>query len=119
MSRVSPSARREFTGLLVAILCGHSAGLRAGQFSKLWGASGNVKYDRFKDPAGRFEIDYPVKDWKRLPVRSRVEAPATAGTPLPVGSSLVAFARNDDAPLSVDHLTLLEALTPGEVDGMM
>jgi len=103
MSRVSPSARRVFTGLLVAILCGHSAGLRAGQFSKLWGASGNVKYDRFKDPAGRFEIEYPVKDWKRLPV----------------GSSLVAFARNDDATLSVDHLTLLEALTPGEVDGMM
>lgn len=88
---------------MAAALCGHSAAVTAGQFSKLWGGGGNVKYDRFKDPAGRFEIEYPVKDWKRLPV----------------GSSLVTFARNEDATLSVDHITLLEPLTPAEIDGMM
>ena len=101
MSRVSPSTRRVLTGLLVAILCGHSAGVAAGQFSKLWGGGGNVKYDKFKDPNGRFEIEYPAKDWKRLPV------------------GLVTFARNEDATLSVDHVTLLEPLTAAETDGMM
>ena len=45
----------------------------------------------FKDPAGRFELEYPEKDWKRLP----------SG-----GSSLVVFARNDGPTLFVDHVTL-------------
>jgi hypothetical protein len=102
MSQLSPSRRRVFAGVVAVILCVGSAGLAASQFKWMVGGDKNVKYDTFKDPGGRFEIDYPAKDWKRLPV----------------GSSLVAFARNDDATLSVDHVTLVESLTPSEVAGM-
>jgi hypothetical protein len=85
----------------MAICCGRSV-LLATQFKRIFGSDGNVKYERFKDSANRFEIDYPAKDWKRLPV----------------GSSLVAFARNEEATLSVEHVTLLEAFTASELEGM-
>ena len=57
----------------------------------------------FKDPAGRFELQYPEKDWKPLP----------SG-----GSSLAVFARNDGPTLFVDHVRLVGALTPAELGGM-
>jgi hypothetical protein len=103
MTPLTPSRRRLFTGVIAAVLSVGSAGLTAaGQFKWMVGGDKNVKYDTFKDSNGRFEIEYPAKDWKRLPV----------------GSSLVAFARNDDATLSVDHVTLVDALTPAEIAGM-
>jgi hypothetical protein len=102
INRVSPSTRRAVTALLVAIVCGCPAGVGASQLKRIFGSDGNVKYERFKDPGGRFEIDYPAKDWKRLPV----------------GSSLVAFARSEDATLSVDHVTLLEGFSAAELEGM-
>jgi hypothetical protein len=88
--------------MLVAILCLRAPALTAGQFKRIFGGDGNVKYEKFKDPNGRFEIEYPAKDWKRLQV----------------GSSLVAFARNQDATVSVDHITLLGVFTSAELDGM-
>ena len=82
-----------------------SAGLTADQNPFKWmvGGDKNVKYETFKDPAGRFEIEYPAKDWKRLP----------SG-----GSSLAVFARNDGPTLFVDHVRLVGALTPAEIEGM-
>ena len=104
MNRVSPR-RRAFTGLVGLILCMRSAGLTADQNPFKWmvGGDKNVKYETFKDPAGRFEIEYPAKDWKRLP----------SG-----GSSLAVFARNDGPTLFVDHVRLVGALTPAEIEGM-
>lgn len=105
MSRASRPGRPVFTALAAAILMLLSTGLAAEQnvFKRMVGADSNVKYQAFKDPNGRFEIEYPQKDWKRLP----------SG-----GSSLAVFARNDGPTLFVDHITLAEALTPAEIGGM-
>ena len=103
MRHISAPKRRVVTGLVAAILWVSSAGLSAGQFKWMVGGDKNLKYLTFKDPAGRFEVQYPEKDWKRLP----------SG-----GSSLVVFARNDGPTLFVDHVRLIEALTPAEIGGM-
>ena len=61
----------------------------------------NVKYKAFKDPAGRFELEYPTKDW----------------SPLPTGGSAVAIlARNDrTATVVIDLARLTEPLAPSEI----
>jgi hypothetical protein len=102
MSHTSPASRRVLSGLVSAILCVGPIELAGSQFKWMVGGDKNVKYDTYKDSSGRFEIDYPAKDWKRLPV----------------GSSLVAFARNDDATLSVEHVTLDDPVTQTEMAGM-
>ena len=62
----------------------------------------NIKYKAFKDPSGRFELEYPTKDW----------------SPLPTGGSAVAIlARNDrTATVVIDVSRLTEPLAPSEVD---
>ena len=61
----------------------------------------NVKYKAFKDPSGRFELEYPTKDW----------------SPLPTGGSAVAIlARNDrTATVVIDLARLTEPLAPSEI----
>ena len=61
----------------------------------------NIKYKAFKDPSGRFELEYPTKDW----------------SPLPTGGSAVAIlARNDrTATVVIDLSRLTEPLAPSEV----
>ena len=105
MSRVSRPERRMFMALTSGILLALSTGLTAEQnvFKRMVGADANVKFQTFRDPTARFEIEYPAKDWKRLP----------SG-----GSSLAVFARNDGPTLFVDHLTLGEAFTKAEIEGM-
>jgi hypothetical protein len=105
MSHVSPLRRRAFARSVLSIVCLLSAGLTAEQnpFKKVFGGDNNTKYQIFKDPAGRFELEYPAKDWRLLP----------AG-----GSSLAVFARNDGPALFVDHLRLVDSLTPGEIEAM-
>jgi hypothetical protein len=91
-------------GSLILIVCVlSSSGLAAGQnpFKKLMGDKTN--YQTFRDPSGRFELEYPTKDWRLLP----------SG-----GSSLAVFARNDGPALFVDHLRLVERLTQAELDAM-
>jgi hypothetical protein len=61
----------------------------------------SVKYMTYKDPGGRFELEYPTKDWRILP----------SG----VGSSLV-FSRTDGPSLFIDQITIVDRLTPAEVD---
>jgi hypothetical protein len=88
----------------MSILCLLSAGLAAGQDPfKAAGADKNTSYQTFKDPAGRFELEYPTKDWRLLPS---------------VGSSLAVFVRNDGPTLFVDHLRLVDRLTPGEIEAL-
>jgi len=94
--------RHAFAAAVLALLCLLPAGLAAGQFKWLTGDK-NTKYDSFKDPGGRFQIEYPTKDWKLLP----------AG-----GSSLAVFARNDGPTLYIDHVRLRDKLTQGEIDAL-
>ena len=103
MSRLSRPRRHAFSGLLAAALYCLSTGVTAEQIWKLGMGDKSTKYQPFKDPGGRFEIEYPAKDWKLLP----------SG-----GSSLAVFARNDGPTLFIDHVRLTEALTPVEVAGM-
>ena len=61
----------------------------------------DVKYRTFKDASGRFELEYPTKDW----------------SPFPVGGSAIAIlSRNDrTATLVIDLSRLTEPLSPSEV----
>ena len=89
-----PSDRR-WVLLAALTVCGllPHEGSSAAQLSKPGAAaSKGVTYRAFRDPAGRFEIDYPTKDW-RLPPS--------------MGTILAAFARNDGrATLAVDYSRL-------------
>src|SRR5262245_25211163 len=61
----------------------------------------NVTYKTFKDMAGRFELDYPNKDWNQVP----------AG-----GSAVAILSRNDrTATVVIDISRLSEPLKPSEV----
>jgi hypothetical protein len=105
MSHRSPLRRCAFGVSVVSIVCALSAGLAAGQNPFKWmvGGDNNTKYETFKDPAGRFELEYPAKDWKLLPNGS---------------ASLAVFARNDGPTLFVDYVRLRDRLTQGEIDAM-
>jgi hypothetical protein len=61
----------------------------------------NVTYKTFKDASGRFELEYPTKDW----------------SPFPVGGSAIAIlSRNDrTATVVIDLSRLTEPLAPAEV----
>jgi hypothetical protein len=105
MSRLSPPNRPAITAVVAGTLLLLSAGLTAEQsfFKRIVGKDTNVKYQTFKDPTGRFEIEFPEKDWKRLP----------SG-----GSSLAVFARNDGPTLIIERVTLDGPLTAKEMEGM-
>jgi hypothetical protein len=103
MSHLSPLRRRVFLMSALSILFLLSPGLTAGQLGKLFGGGDKVNYKIFKDPAGRFEVEYPTKDWKLLP----------GG-----GSSLAVFTCNDGQTLFVDQLKLVDRLTQGEIDAL-
>jgi hypothetical protein len=64
----------------------------------------STKYQTYKDPEGRFEMEYPSKDWRVLPSNS--------------SSTLVGFSRNDGPTFFVDHVPLRDKLTKGELDAM-
>ena len=87
------------------ILCLLPAGVRAGQnpFKWMFG-SDKTNYQIFKDPAGRFELEYPTKDWRVWP---------SSG-----GSTLAVFTRNDGPALLVDDFRLKDGLTQGELEAM-
>jgi hypothetical protein len=104
MSPVSRSLRRAVVGFVVSLSCLLSGGLIAAQnpFKKVFG-NDKTKYQTFKDPAGRFELEYPAKDWRLLP----------SG-----GSSLAVFAHKDGPALFVDDVRLKDRLTPGEIEAM-
>lgn len=66
------------------------------------GGDKSIAYQSFKDPAGRFTIDYPAKDWLVVPS---------------AGSVLAGFShRNGSASLSVDYTKLQLALAADEID---
>ena len=103
MSRASLLGRRAVAGSLLSVVCVLSADVTAAQnpLKKVFG--GDPNYQIFTDPSGRFEIEYPTKDWRPLP----------SG-----GSSLAVFARKDGPALFVDRVSLVDRLTPGEIEAM-
>jgi len=88
-------------GLVVLWCALQSNALLAQQFT--WLGDKNNKYTTHKDPAGRFELEYPAKDWRLLPT---------------VGASLAVFSRNDGTTFFIDQTRLKEQLTPAEVESM-
>ena len=108
MSHASPLRRRAFALSILSAVLLLSPGLTAGQskLKSLFGGDKNPNYQTFKDPAGRFELEYPDKDWKILPL--------PAG-----GSSLAVIARKDGPTLFVDHQRLQGTpFTSGEIEAM-
>jgi len=100
MSRLSLSRRRLFPALAAVVLFACSSVLSAAQLGKIFNSDKNVKYQVFKDPSGLFELEYPEKDWKRLPS---------------VGQNLVSFFRNDGPTFFVGHVKLSEPFTEAEI----
>jgi len=99
MSRISLSKRWLFPTLAAVILCTCTTALSAAQFKWMVGDK-SVKYQPFRDASGLFELEYPEKDWKRLPS---------------IGQNLVGFARNDGPTFFVGHVRLSEPFTPAEL----
>jgi hypothetical protein len=99
--------RRALCMLTVAILIGALVPSVAAQNPLKWMGFGdkNTKYQPYRDPGGRFDLEYPAKDWKLLPSGSS-------------SSTLAIFQRGDEATLFVEHVTMLSALTPAEIAAM-
>ena len=75
---------------------------RSGQnpIARLFGKNKPPVYNVYRDPANRFQIDYPQKELRVLPRG---------------GSSLVVFTEGNGPTLFVDYQPLPEPLTPGEL----
>ena len=101
MRRLSPLKRRAFACCVSALVCVLSAdwSLTAGQnpFKR------DVKYRSFEDQAGRFELEWPERDWKLLPTGE---------------GSLAVFNHKDGAALFVNRVQLREPMTPDEINLM-
>jgi hypothetical protein len=97
-----PRVRRWILVAAMASACGLAprAESAPAQLSKL-GAGSKGTYRVFRDASGRFEIEYPTKDWR---------LPPSAGT------SVAAFARNDGrATLAIDYSKLAGALARSDI----
>jgi len=95
------SSRR--AAIACATACAIVLGERAASAQKkfLIFGEGKVTYTTFRDLAGRFELEYPTKDWGSFP---------------PGGSAIAILSRSDKtATLVIDRLRLSEPLAPNEI----
>ncbi len=91
--------RIALTLLFCAVAREHIA---AGQIGKIFGRKQEVIYQTYRDPGGRFSLEYPNKDWRVVP----------GGGP----AALVILAREDgEATVGVEAVNLVEALVPSEI----
>jgi hypothetical protein len=101
---VTLSNRRRPAALALAVACALLSTESPAIGQKRFGIFGdkNVSYKPFKDAAGRFELDYPTKDWN----------------PLPSGGSAVAILAHKDraATIVIDLIRLSEPLAPSEIE---
>jgi len=96
--------RRAVIAALLIMSTVHGVPLSAGQIpSWLGGGDKDTKYKTYKDPAGRFELDYPTKDWRLLPS---------------AGSNLAVLSGKDGPSLFIELTKLTDSLTPAEVEAM-
>jgi hypothetical protein len=94
---------RSRRALALAFACSLVLGEHAAAGQKVLGifGSGKVTYATLRDPAGRFEVEYPSKDWASLPA----------------GGSVIAIISNKDknATFIVDVSTLNDPLADSEI----
>jgi hypothetical protein len=107
MSRGASIGRR--AGLRIALTLSLCAVARdhmaAGQIGKIFGRKQEVLYQTYRDPGGRFSLEYPNKDWRVVPGGG--------------SAALVILAREDgEATVGVEAVSLVEALAPSEIQAM-
>jgi len=95
--------RRAAIAALLIISVVHGVPLSARQLGWLGVGDKDTKYKTYKDPAGRFELDYPTKDWRLLPS---------------AGSNLAVLSGKDGPTLFIELTKLTDSLTPAEVGAM-
>jgi hypothetical protein len=100
------SAMRRIARLSIAcvtIACASAASASA-QFG-IFKRNKDVTYQAYRDPGGRFVIEYPAKDWKVNPAK---------------GSTVASLAqKNGEAAVVVDHTKLKLALSKDEIDDVV
>jgi len=107
MNRRASIGRRPGLRIALALsLCAVAgAHLAAGQIGKIFGRKQEVVYQTYRDPSGRFSLEYPNKDWRVVPGGG--------------SAALVILAREDgEATVGVESMNLVEALTPSEIQAM-
>jgi hypothetical protein len=102
MSVTLSNSRRVALVLIVAWALLSTASPAIGQKRFLIFGDKNVTYKPFKDAAGRFELEYPTKDW----------------SPFPTGGSAIAILARKDraATIVIDLIRLSEPLAPSEIE---
>jgi hypothetical protein len=105
MNRQSPLAWHRYLQIVLLLGAVLSAVPATAQNPLKWLTGDKAtKYQVYKDPDGRFEMEYPTKDWRILPSNS--------------SSTLVGFSRNDGPTFFVDYVRLRDKLNKGEIDAM-
>jgi hypothetical protein len=104
--RVSIGRRAGLRIALALSLCAVARDhMAAGQIGKIFGKKQEVIYQTYRDPSGRFSLEYPNKDWRVVPGGG--------------SAALVILAREDgEATVGVESMNLVEALTPSEIQAM-
>ena len=93
---------RRLGGIACVLAAWASAGAPASAQFGVFRRGKSPNYQAFRDPGGRFVIEYPVKDWRVVP----------SG-----GSVLASFGqKNADAAVIIDYTKLKIALTAQEID---
>jgi hypothetical protein len=101
---MSRQSRLKGLATALSIVCLLSANVYAGQIPLRWlTGDRNTKYQTFKDPDGRFEIEYPAKDWKLLPSSSAIR---------------VGFSRSDGPTLFVEYIRFTSKPSKAELEAM-
>lgn len=73
--------------------------------AQLFGRDRTIKYRTFRDPADRFQVDRPEKDWREIPLSV-------------TGSNLAAFQHKDGASFVIEHERLTGAFTNAELEAL-
>ena len=103
MRAQSPRSLPLALGAALFVSCWLTAEVTASQnpFKFIFGRGD--KFQVFKDPAGRFELEIPAKEWQYM----------SSG-----GSSIAVFTHKDGPALYIDYVKLVGPLTPGEFEVM-
>lgn len=100
MSAAARFSRRAAIITLAAFMVAAVASPSAAQFGFLRG-NRDIKYRLYRDSANLFQLEYPEKDWRIIP--------------LPIGGNLmVQFSHKDGATFIVEHIRMPSAFTAGE-----
>jgi len=101
VSAMPPPARLSIACVMVAFATTATASAQFGIFKRNKGTT----YQAYRDPGGKFVIEYPAKDWKVNPAK---------------GSVVASFSEKDgEAAVVVDYTKLKLALSNEEIDDVV